>query len=181
LGSEFKASISGHVRIPGARFMGNILVKCDVGESVLETKTQWDGSYEFKDLEGSKHIVTVEVKGYAKQTKEIKVSRSDDKMVVDFDMVEAKGTGSISGHVYDGLSKAPITQGHVSLVLPGGNKYAELNFSGHYEFTGLPADNYEIWAAPSAMYVNQQAKLVLAEAETKTQDFYLEPGQPRIW
>ena len=161
--------------------MGDIVVKCNDGESVLETKTQWDGSYEFKELKGSKHNLTVEVKGYAKQTKEVNVSRSDDKVTADFDMVEAKGSSSISGHVYDSESKTPLKAGHVSLVLPGGNKYAELDYAGHYEFTGLPADTYEIWAAPTAMYINQQAKLVLGDAENKIQDFYLEAGQPRIW
>ena len=164
--------------------MGNIVVKCDDdkdGKAPIEAKTQWDGAFEFKDVSGSKHTLTVELKGYVKQSKTVHISRSDDNVTVDFDMVEAKGSGSISGHVYDDESKLPMKQGHVSMVLPGGNKYAELDYTGRYEFTGLAPDTYELWAAPTGYYEGKQAFVTLAESENKTQDFFVEVKSIRIW
>jgi len=157
--------------------MGNIVVKCEDdkgGKAPIETKTQWDGAFEFKDVPGSKHTLTVELKGYVRQSKYVEVSPTEHKTNVDFEMVEAKGSGSISGHVYDSTTKELVQGGHVSLVLPNGNKYAEVK-DGFYEFTGLPADSYEIWVVSpqTRYYVNQQAKVIVIDGESKTQDFYM--------
>jgi len=149
--------------------MGEVKVSCDD----LTTETKWDGSYEFNTKPGE-HEVTVEAKGYLKQTRKVKTSRKDPTMNLDFDLAEERGAGRISGHVFDAQTKLPIKDGHMSLVLPNGNKYAELGSDGHYEFTGLAADTYEIWAAATSGYVNQQAKVPLKQGETKSLDFYLE-------
>jgi len=179
------ASISGHAIAPGARYNGEITIKCDdgSGEHVLETQTKWDGSYEFKglvigdDVASKKYNITVAVRGYTAQTKEIEISKDDDRAnIVDFELSEAKGTCSISGHVYDAETGLPIKEGHVSLVIPTGNKYSELDSNGHYEFMGLSANTYEIWAVPTPRnyYINKKMTVMLVEGKQETQDFVLE-------
>ena len=178
--SEASAKITGRVLMP----TGGIEVTCDD----MKVETRSDGSYEFSEVKVGRHNVSVQVKSYRKESKTIELSRKDEMVVLDFHLVEASGTANIRGHVYDAETKEPITEGHLSLVLNGpvvadlalmGNKYAEFGKDGYYEFKGLAADIYDIWAVPQGRYVDQKSTVLVGEGDTKCQDFYLEKREEK--
>jgi len=160
-----KSKIVGCVLSEWANPIGAAKVTCD-GQ---ETMTLFDGSYEFENISVGNYDVSVSLKGFRPERKTVSIKENETK-VVNFSLVEARGTSNICGYVRDSRTKRPLSGGRVILTLPVANRYALIDENGFYEFAGLQADTYDIWASVPG-YEEIKATVVLADGETKAQDF----------
>ncbi|MBS7638469.1 carboxypeptidase-like regulatory domain-containing protein [Candidatus Bathyarchaeota archaeon] len=173
-----KCKITGHVFDEEGRPLMGVTITCD-GK---ETKTLFDGSYQFDGLSTGRHLIEVTVERYKTQRHSVEILR-EEEVILDFHLEPEEGGGRIFGYVLDGSTRKPVkTGGSVYMSHPSLNRYTSINpINGYYEFAHLPPGKYTIWV--STIEYEDEIKIVeICNGEEKREDFIIKKkGEEIPW
>jgi hypothetical protein len=169
INSVEKIEINGIVVDERMRPVAGAKVICN-GE---ETLTLFDGTFNFKNSGIGIHIIKIELEGYVKQSKDIKVEEGEEP-ILEFQLKPMEGSAKIFGYILDEETQKPIEIGGlVYMFRPISNKNAPINpKDGFYEFTNLPAGIYNIWTSILG-YEEQGMTVTIEDYEKRQLDFIL--------
>ena len=143
------------------------------------TETDSNGYYEFGELEAGDYTLTYEKDGYVTQTMDISLEE-ENVFVVDDVIMEEVEKGKIYGYVVK-INGDPIESARLKLkgVTTKVVKNISSDADGFFEFTGLGADTYVIFAK-KMRYKKAKATVKLAEEESKEIEIEMKRTSKRI-
>ncbi len=164
---DSKSRIAGHVSEENGRPAVGVTITCDG----LETKTLFDGSFMFEELEAGSHFVEIFLEGYTRQARNIEVKEGEE-VEVEIRLGLEVGDGKIYGYVIDEETREPLKEGgSVYMFRPTSNKNSPIDpETGYYEFADLPSGKYTIWTS-ILDHEEQNRSVALQDGELKREDF----------
>ena len=162
-----KSRIAGRVLEENGRPAVGATITCDG----LETKTLFDGSFMFEELEAGSHVVDIFLEGYTRQARNIEVKEGEE-VEVEIHLGPELGDAKIYGYVIDEETREPLKEGgSVYMFRPTSNKNSPIDpDTGYYEFAELPPGNYTIWTS-ILDHEEQNRSVALQDGELRREDF----------
>ncbi len=170
--TEEVTKITGRVFDEKERPIAGVIVACDGSE----TRTLFDGSYKFENLDLGKHTIEIGLEGYQRQIEQIETEEGGEA-VVDFHIEPEKGDTRIFGYVLEKETGEPIkTGGSVYMIRPTFNRNMPFDpETGYFEFADLPPGTYVLWT--SVLEYDDEKKIVtVEEGEDRREDFFIRKG-----
>jgi uncharacterized membrane protein len=164
---EFRHKISGYIKDETGKPIQGANVTCNEQLS----KTLFDGSFTFFDLNPGKYDIEVSLEGFENYSNQIEIQKKDHDLEIE--LKKLLGNSRIYGNVFDAKNKEPINGGQIFLIRPTNNLSKPINSkTGFYEFLHLPAGFYSIWTS-IIDYQEENFIVTVEEGEEKRLDFYL--------
>jgi len=141
---EEVTKITGRVFDEKERPIAGVIVTCDGSE----TRTLFDGSYKFENLDSGEHTIEIGLEGYRRQIEQVETEEGEET-VVDFHLKPELGGAKILGYIIDEVSGEPVkTGGSVYMLRPKSNRNVPIDpTTGYFEFNHLPPGTYTIWTS----------------------------------
>jgi hypothetical protein len=159
--------IFGYISNSKRRPIAGVNVYCEKTHQI----TLFDGSYKF-EIEPGWHTISVELKGFVKQEKEILVEDSEEGRM-DFQLKEEIGDSRIYGSIINKETGENIGKGLVFIIRPTTNRNSKIDpKTGFYEFDKLTSGTYDIWTS-ILQYEDEKSTITIGDHEEKKHDFHI--------
>jgi hypothetical protein len=167
--SEIRAIITGRVFDERGKPVGGAVVTCDG----MDTRTLFDGSFRFEDLELGPYTVEIDLEGYRKQRREV-VTMDEEEAVLDFKLETEVGDAKIFGYVISEETGEPLNVGgSVYMFRLTSNRNTPIDpRTGRFEFSSLSQGTYTIWTSVLD-YEDNKKTVTVEEGEERREDFFI--------
>ena len=171
--TDAETRITGHIIDEKGRAVGGATVTCNGAE----TKTLFDGSYKFEDLEPGSHIVEIALEGYRRQRSQIETEEGGEA-VLDFHLEPEEGDAKIYGYVLDEVTSEPVKMGgSVYMYRSTSNRNIPIDpRTGYFELAHLPSGTYTIWTS-ILEYEDKKKTVVVKEGEERRENFLIRKAE----
>ena len=167
--SEARAIITGRVFDERGKPVGGAIVTCEG----MDTRTLFDGSFRFEDLELGPYTVEIDLEGYRKERREVKAI-NEEETVLDFNLVMEAGDAKIFGYVISEETGEPLKAGgSVYMFRLTSNRNTPIDpRTGRFEFSGLSQGTYTVWTSVLD-YEDNKKMVTVEEGEERREDFFI--------
>ena len=167
--SEARAIITGRVLDERGKPVRGVIVICDG----MDTRTLFDGSFRFEELELGLYTVEIDLEGYRRQRREVE-AMDEQEVVLNFKLETETGDARIYGYVISEETGEPLKiGGSVYMFRLTSNKNTPIDpRTGRFEFSGLSPGTYTIWTS-ILDYEDNKKRVTLEEGEERREDFFI--------
>lgn len=167
--SKARAIITGRVFDERGKPVSGAIVTCDG----MDSRTLFDGSFRFEDLEIGPYTVEIGLEGYRGQRKKIEV-KVEEEVVLNFILETETGDAKIFGYVISKETGEPLKAGgSVYMFRLTSNKNTSIDpRTGRFEFSGLSPGTYTIWTSVLD-YDDNKKTVTVEEDEERREDFFI--------
>lgn len=140
--------------------------------SMTTWASESDGSFEMRGVPGGTHSVTAASTGYVSQTKDVYLPVGDF-VLLNFILVSQNG--SISGHVYNAASEAPVANVSVSVLIGSVTVSVLTDIAGSYNISSVPEGTYGVTASKQGFFPETITNVVVTRGNrTENVDFRIQ-------
>jgi len=170
--TEVETRITGQVIDERGRPVGGATVACNGAK----TKTLFNGTYKFDDLEPGPHVVEIALEGYRSQSRQVDTEEGGES-IIDFHLETETGDTRIYGYVLEEETGEPIrTGGSVYMFRLTFNRNVPFDpETGFFEFADLPPGTYSLWTSVLE-YDDEKKTVTVEEGEDRREDFFIRRG-----